>query len=86
MALVDGLDFEGTTTNILQLNNLEPILNGQVIRCLVNSFCGPELTSNEVMIDVEQPAIANFDFEIDMMNVQFTNQKHRFRKFSMGFW
>ena len=74
VSLSEGPNVIGTQSNLLQINNIGTVLEGQVFRCIVSSFCDENLTSEVVTVEVEEVPIAAFDFEVNEMTVMFINE------------
>jgi PKD repeat protein len=66
--------FSGTNSNMLMIDNIDATLSGQTIYCIADGTCAGEVQSNNIILDVTEAPIANFDFSISGFEVTFNNQ------------
>ncbi len=84
-AIVDGVDFEGAQSAVLQLNGANTNLAGSAIRCVVSSVCGEDAVSEEVLLEILLPPVSSFEAVIDGADVQFVNTSTGVGNFSWNF-
>ncbi len=69
----EGVQYSGTTSSVLTLNDLNTTQDGFIIRCIVSSNCFANVISDELSLEVLGPPIANFDFTVNDTEVTFNN-------------
>lgn len=83
--LEDDETFSGTQTSILSISNVSEAFSGYTFRLSVDNDCFADITSGSINIDLTLLPTAEFDFTVDGLMVDFSNQSENGSAYSWDF-
>ena len=83
--LSENAPFSGTQTPILTINDPAANLDGAVLQLIISSSCFPDIVSTGIPMNIGDGPVADFDFSVNGLTVQFNNNSQNADAFSWDF-
>ena len=83
--LTQNVTFFGTQTPTLMIDNPPVDLDGAAFQLVISSDCFPDIISTAIPLSIGNGPVADFDFSINGLTVQFNNNSQNADSFSWDF-